>query len=110
MRPTASSYAANALRLRQVKGKQLKAAAKVQPPPSEAIRQFCAARLISVVEAAGKAHRGRPAGKARPEPAQAGTPAATEQALQHERRGENSLLREVVEHVGTLQEAQVRPG
>ena len=40
-----------------MKTKELKAAAKVYPPLSEATRKLCAARLMTQVDKAGKAHK-----------------------------------------------------
>ena len=115
----------------QVKGKELKSAAKAIPAPSEATRKLCAARLMTLVEKAGKAHKhtepDKPKQKAKqplpgpPTTEQPGTgpPAGgitagggvakekTDVTKQHERRGENTLLKELVELLRTLHETKV---
>lgn len=122
-----------------MKTKDLKAAAKAEPEPSDVIRKRCAARLMTLVEKAGKAQKkAEPDNKAtakrqpqtlpgppsrtdssatvaelpRSEQKQEGSDKAMEAEgasaeKQHERRGENLLLKEVVDYLRTLQEAKV---
>ena len=100
----------------QAKGKEFKAAAKVQPPPSEAIRQLAASTLISHLEASGRA---APHGKAAkpeegsgavangaPKDGEGGAKAKPQEKV-HEKRSENVALAEAVEFVATAQEAPV---
>ena len=119
----------------QVKTKELKAAAKISLPPSEATRKLCAARLMTVLEKAGKAPKKPEASKTEPSnpaqtlpgpptqndvhPANGGSTAAAEtgatrqngskadQTKQHERRGENALLKETLEHLQNLHSSKV---
>ena len=117
-----------------MKARELKSAAKVSPPASEATRKLCAARLMTLVEKAGKAHKHLEADKSRgghqkvklplpgpPGSKQPGTAPATavnaagkdaanhanDQAKQHVRRGENAMLKELVEYLRTLHESKV---
>jgi hypothetical protein len=113
----------------QVKTKELKSIAKVQPPPSEATRKLCAARLITLLEKAGKVLRkgelprkkqeaarklpGPPKlaaetlADATAEPSKTEPPKTQPEGVQHERRGENALLRDISEYVSAMKNTKV---
>ena len=62
---------------------------------SEETRRLCASRLMTILEAAGKAKRSDH------------TEAKGSDAKQHERRGENELLKQAVMHLTTEQNTKV---
>ena len=117
----------------QVKSKELKSIARLQPPLTEATRKLSASRLVTLLEKAGKVARRavdppkpskkkqeaarklpgppKPADEAGPDPQEPKSLAAegpnTDANVQHERRGENTLLRDAVEYAATLQATKV---
>ena len=88
----------------QVKGAELEAAAKLTPSASGPLRKVCAARLLSVLERAGRA---RAQTRASDNATETSAVELDAEQRQHARRGENEALKEAVAFLRDVQDAEV---
>lgn len=86
----------------QVQDKELKAAARVEPTPSVTLRKMCAARLVNVLEKAGKAkaHQRAPSDMS-------GDGKNNSRIEVHERRTENALLKSTISFLDKTEAVEV---